>query len=120
MFGWAALDVAIGLFFMYLLLSMIGTAIQEAIASLLKLRASNLFQGIANLLNDDNLTKVKQFKDLASAVYDHPTIKSLYRSDRRILGVRLESRPSYIPSRTFLIALLDEIRKRLFAAIDGR
>ena len=112
MFGWAALDVAIGLFFMYVLLSMIGTAVQEAIASLFKLRASNLRQGIENLLNDNKLTTQAKFEDLASALYDHPAIKSLYRGNRRILCVKLESRPSYIPSRTFVIALLDEIRKR--------
>ena len=41
MFGWAALDVLLGLFFR-LLLSIIGTAIQEFVVSLLKLRASNL------------------------------------------------------------------------------
>lgn len=110
MFGWAALDVLIGLFFMYLLLSIIGTAIQEAMASLLKLRASNLREGIENLLNDPKLLAHSEFKDLTAALYTHPAIKSLYRSKRKILGIHLESGPSYIPSRTFVMALLDEIR----------
>jgi len=112
MFGWAALDVLIGLFFMYLLLSIIGTAIQEAMASLLKLRASNLREGIENLINDPKLLGHPHFKDLTAALYSHPAIKSLYRSRRKILGVNLESGPSYIPSRTFVMALLDEIRVR--------
>lgn len=112
MFGWAALDVAIGLFFMYLLLSMIGTTVQESIASLLKLRASNLREGLENLLNDKQLLDDPKFKDLTAALYDHPAVKSLYRSQRRILGIKLESGPSYIPSRTFVMALLDEIRVR--------
>lgn len=112
MFGWAALDVLIGLFFMYLLLSIIGTAVQESFASLLKLRASNLREGIENLLNDPRLLNHPKFADLTAALYTHPAIKSLYRSKRQILGVKLEGGPSYIPSRTFVMALLDEIRVR--------
>lgn len=112
MFGWAALDVLLGLFFMYLLLSIVGTAVQESMASLLKLRASNLREGIENLLNDPKLAEHPQFNDLTAALYDHPAIKSLYRSKRKMLGVKLENGPSYIPSRTFVMALLDEIRVR--------
>ena len=47
---------------------------------------------------------------MTAALYSHPAVKSLYRSKRQILGVKLESGPSYIPSRTFVMALLDEIR----------
>jgi len=112
MLGWVALDVLIGLFFMYLLLSIIGTAVQESIASLLKLRASNLREGIENLVNDPKLVDHPNFKNLTAAIYNHPAIKSLYRSRRQILGIKLESGPSYIPSQTFVMALLDEIRVR--------
>ena len=52
MFGSLVLDVVIGLVFVYLLLSMICTAANEMIASMLALRARNLARGIANLLAD--------------------------------------------------------------------
>jgi len=44
---------AIGLFLMYLLLSMIATVVQEAIANLLNLRSANLYKGLTALLEDD-------------------------------------------------------------------
>jgi hypothetical protein len=59
----------------------------------LKLRAQNLIEGIRTLLASPN-------DGLAKDVYDHPLIKSL---SKREIG------PSYIPSRTFALALLDVI-----------
>jgi hypothetical protein len=94
MFGSQVLDVVIGLVFIYLLLSIICTAVNETIAALFSLRARNLAKGIANLLAD------KRIKGLAELFYEHPLIKSLYRGSKK---------PSYIPSRTFALALLDGI-----------
>lgn len=105
MFNWAILDVAIGLFLMYLVLSMITTVIQEAIANVLKLRASNLFQGIRNLLDD------KAYQDLAEKVYKHPMIYCLYKGDYRRIWLRVNG-PAYIPSEAFVTALLDTLRDR--------
>lgn len=87
MFGLAMLDVAIGIIFVYLLLSLLVTAGNELIAAVTKWRAKDLQKGIFNLL-----------KDKATEIYKHPLIKAL----------SLEGKiPSYIPSRTFVLALLD-------------
>ena len=94
MFGSLVLDVVIGLVFVYLLLSMICTAANEMIASMLALRARNLARGIANLLAD------RRIKGLDELFYEHPLIKSLYQGTRK---------PSYVPSRTFALAFLDGI-----------
>lgn len=48
----AALDVAIGLILMYLMLSLLCTIINEYIASKLKLRAANLAAGLQEILDD--------------------------------------------------------------------
>lgn len=94
MFGSAILDVAIGMVFIYLLLSLIVTSLSELVAAVLKWRSKNLEKGIRHLLSDH------EGGGLSQAISTHPLIKSLKRSDRL---------PSYIPSRTFALALLDII-----------
>lgn len=94
MFGSTFLDVAIGITFIYLFLSLIGTAITEAIASFMNMRAKNLEEGIRGLLSDpDGGGLTKKF-------YDHPLIKALTKGMRK---------PSYIPGGTFARALLDTL-----------
>jgi hypothetical protein len=97
MFSSGILDVAIGIAFVYLLLSLICTAINEWIASLLNLRGTNLEKGIRSLFSDE---KFLDGKDIASVLYGHGLIKSMYREN---------TLPSYIPSRTFSLALLDTL-----------
>jgi hypothetical protein len=89
MFGVEILDVAIGLFFGYLVLSLAVTAANEMSAAWFKRRAWMLWKGVQNLVDDE---------ELAKQLYAHPLIRSLRQSHRG---------PSYIPSRTFAIALLD-------------
>jgi hypothetical protein len=123
MFGSVVLDVAIGLFFVYVLLSLICSAVRESIESRLKSRALHLERGIRELLRDANST------ELARKVYQHPLVSSLYRGDYSpAAGTRAEFRglgwlwatmrswlpkgkptnlPSYIPARNFALALLD-------------
>jgi hypothetical protein len=112
-----ALDVAIGMIFLYLLLSLIVTTLQEAIATGLRWRAENLYNAVANLLEDPALPR--EWQDLAIEVYKHPLVEKLCRSalgsggDVRTFGARNARRlPSYLPSRTFAIALLDVLRKK--------
>jgi hypothetical protein len=90
MFGSTVLDIAIGLVFVYLLLSLAVTAASELIASALKWRAQNLRKGLERLLNPA----------LAQALYEHPLVSKLSKSGRG---------PSYLPSGTFALALLDVI-----------
>ena len=92
MFGSTILDVAIGIIFIYLLVSLVISAINELIAAKLKSRATNLSQGIQALLQDPSQA------GWVAKLYQHPLIQSLSPPN---------SKPSYIPSRTFALALLD-------------
>src|SRR5258707_1136311 len=82
------LEVAIGMAFIYLLLSLFCTAINEAIAGFLGSRAKNLEKGIKSLFTDGLKTAATkdangvlvQGVTLAEAIYDHGLIQSLYRS----------------------------------------
>jgi hypothetical protein len=96
MFGSEILEVAIGIIFIYWLLSLMCSALNEIMASLLSLRAKNLEKGIRNLLNDPKgLHEAKNF-------YEHSLITSLKNGEKN---------PSYIPARTFAMALTDMIAK---------
>lgn len=117
MFGSAVLDVAIGLFLMYLLLSMIATVVQEAIANLLNLRSGNLFKGLTALLEDD------AFPGLVEEIYKHPLvfrfINGDYKRTRLLFGLMSrDNGPSYIPSDTFIAALIDTLRKKVLNETD--
>ncbi|HET7234060.1 MAG TPA: hypothetical protein VFJ16_28870 [Longimicrobium sp.] len=94
--GFAVLNVVIGLFFVYLLLSMICSAVNEYISAMLNKRGKVLIAGITKLLNDTGAG------DRTAALLAHPLIRSLYGKGGR--------RPSYIPARNFAIALLDVAR----------
>jgi len=113
MFGLQILDIAIGLIFVYLLLALICTTISELLAGLLNRRSRNLFIGIRGLLENEGV-RLKdpqaphdhKGKGLVDLFYTHPLIKSLH--GRQLWGEG-KSKPSYIPSRTFALALLDII-----------
>jgi hypothetical protein len=101
MFGSTILDVAIAIVFIYLLVSLVVSAINEFIAALLKSRAKNLSKGIQALLQDPSQA------GWVARLYQHPLIQSLSSPN---------SKPSYIPSRAFALALLDLIAP---ATADG-
>jgi hypothetical protein len=101
MFGSTILDAAIGIIFIYLLVSLVISATNELIAAMLKSRAENLSRGIQALLQDPSQT------GWVARLYQHPLIQSLSPPN---------SKPSYIPSRTFALALLDLIAP---ATVDG-
>ena len=93
--GIAALDVLIGLFFFYFLLSIVCSAANELIATGFNLRAGTLEQAIRSLLADEHA---------ARRFYRHPRVRALFKPALRKLP---ERKPSYIPSRTFALTLLD-------------
>lgn len=106
MFGSEILDVAIGLIFVYLLLSLIASAVREGIEAWLKTRAIHLERGIRELLHGNT--------QLTRDLYSHPLISSLYRGsyDASKIGSdglmpRKSDLPSYIPSKNFAVAMLD-------------
>jgi hypothetical protein len=83
-FGSTLLEVAIGVIFVYLLLSLLCSAFSELIESFIKYRARDLEKGIGKLLDNPKL---------AEDFFNHPLIKPL------------GEKPSYIPARTFSLAL---------------
>lgn len=82
--GSTLLEVGIGVVFVYLLLSLLCSAFNELIESFAKYRARDLETGIRRLLSDPGL---------AEAFFNHPLVKPL------------GEKPSYIPARTFSLAL---------------
>ncbi|HEX2045087.1 MAG TPA: hypothetical protein VHF23_05620 [Gaiellaceae bacterium] len=100
MFDFAALDVAIGLIFVYLVLSLACSALNETISSVFSWRAKFLREGIANLLDPENEARGRE---LMEELYRHPLVNALIRPVSRRGRARY---PSYIPSQTFVAALL--------------
>jgi hypothetical protein len=103
MFGSKILDVAIGLILIYLMLSLVASAVREAAEGFVKSRAVELERGIRSLLDDP------EGRGLVRSLYEHPLIYSLYPNQfrpakRRFSGGNL---PTYIPARNFAVALLD-------------
>jgi len=92
MFGSTILDVAIGLIFVYFLLSMITSHINELLSQIFAWRSKDLEDGIRMMLGDP---------ELANKVWNHPMIRSL--------SVRSGRNPSYIPPNTFALALFDAL-----------
>jgi hypothetical protein len=110
MFGSKILDVAIGVIFVYILVSIICSAVREGIEAWLKTRAAYLEYGIRELLRDG-----KNGTGLVTAFYNHPLIFSLFGGDYtpadmagpRPLLARGRNLPSYIPAANFATALMD-------------
>lgn len=96
MFGSYILDVAFGLIFVYMLLSLLCSTINEqVITRILSLRAKTLEAGIQNMLADPQGELTKQ-------VYENPLIKGLSQN-----AVSEKPRkPSYIPSDLFAHAVM--------------
>ncbi len=85
-------DVAIGLIFFYVLLSLVCSSIQEIIASIFGLRSKNLEKGIKNLIGSE----------YARSIYKHPLIKGLRKPGKL---------PSYIQPEIFTAALLEVVAR---------
>jgi hypothetical protein len=133
----AALEMAVGLVFLYVLLSLIATWINEGIAAVFQLRAKALENAIENLIKDPKLLtgdyvkkrkkelegKTKTYETFIGKFYGHPIIKVLgkeeaVRKDKFIDSfVERKRGPSYIASDTFasvaLSIMLDEAQKKI-------
>jgi len=84
LFGSTLLEVAIGVVFVYLLLSLLCSALAELLESFIRFRARDLRKGIGKLLGN---------KAFAANLFNHPLVKPLGET------------PSYIPARMFSLAL---------------
>ena len=106
MFGSAIVDVAIGLIFIYFVLSVIVSHLNELLAGLFRWRATMLEEGIRNLLADPGVV---------ASVLKNPLVSQLTGKAGRW--------PSYIPSDLFAKAVFDALvpakGTRSLAAIEG-
>ena len=108
MLGSEILDVAVGIVFVFLLVSLIASGIREGIEGWLKTRATHLEAGIRELLHDPKGT------GLTKQLFDHPLIYNLYSGrytprakSKRLAFISGANLPAYIPSRNFAVALMD-------------
>jgi hypothetical protein len=107
MFGSAILDVAIGLVFVYLLVSLVVSAVNEIIASKMRWRAKDLWRGVQAMLESSGAVDKKNW---TAQLYSHPLIRSLFpleHQGQEATAGQEGKGPSYIPSRSFALALLD-------------
>ena len=129
-----AIDVFLGLTFVFLLYSLLATIIQEAIAGILNLRAATLVRAIRVMLDDRqpldtgdaswlgrlfmrvaaSVRNQWQFlkcnlpdNSFAKAFYKHPSVKYLSTSSAR-------SKPSYISAANFSSTLVKVLRGRFY------
>lgn len=87
----AVLDIAIALVLMFLVLSLMGTVINELIATAISLRAKTLKAAIQNLLDDPNLR---------AAFYKHGLIDGAKKT---------AGDPSYLTGETFAMAIVGSL-----------
>jgi hypothetical protein len=124
MLNFPALDVAIGLIFLFFILSVICSGINEAIASGARWRAQDLEQGLWELLEDP-----KRGSEALEKLKAHPLIHPMLNPKNKgeigaapapEAGPPKRSRktdfPAYIPSRTFTSALLGLEQQAVSAA----
>ncbi|MFM7325389.1 MAG: hypothetical protein ACKO4L_10765 [Nodosilinea sp.] len=129
------LDIALGLVFIFFVLSLLASEIQEIIGTLLQWRAEHLKQSIEVLLAGNDRDKEKSAQALADALYESPWIRSLdqeakggiarsfrsvthligriYRAltgTRNVFGDGKTSGPSYIPSEAFANSLIERMQ----------
>lgn len=100
MFGSSIVDIAIGITFVFFLLSLITSTLNEIILSSLNMRGRYLLTGLKTLLDDEHT-------GLVSKLYNHGQIFGLFKGS--FDPGKKGNLPSYIPARNFAIALLDVI-----------
>lgn len=141
------LDTAIGLVFIYLVLSLLASEIQELLATLLQWRAIHLKKSIEILLTGgEGTVEEESVKKIVNDLYDNPLIKNINQEAKQGIEGRLRqliwqigevyriltnkkttyfgvnelgkakrSAPSYIPSETFAITLLESLNISVLA-----
>ena len=96
-------DVGVALVYVFVLVSVLVSALNELVAGLLKQRAKALWRGVGELIRSDSLRDV---------LYSHPMLTSL---GPPVSGARMTPRsmtgPSYIPRHVFAVTLLDVLQQ---------
>ena len=152
MFGSFILDVAVGMVFVYLLLSLVASGVNEILASIVQSRAANLERGLRSLFSGDSIAAGQL--TLVDNIYNHGLIRGLYpdpeldlrlrdltgkiqeikveltrldklrlwlqnlvgiASGQKVAGIKNPLLlPSYIPARTFALAMIDILNRNKF------
>jgi hypothetical protein len=124
--GSPVIDVAIGLSFVFFLLSVIASAISEFFAGVLKLRGKTLLKGIKGMVGD---------VEIAAKVFEHPLVRTdgtkktqrqMEEGDEKVTWLakllKIEHKPSYVSAENFaraLLAVAKEHPKRTEPATAG-
>ena len=124
------LDVAIGLIFTYLILSLLASELQELMATVLQWRAKHLKDSIEVMLAGGvNTPEEQRVKDLVSRLYGDPLLRNVnqeakgvvarfFRRVSQILfpgnrqgafGAHQATGPSYIAPETFATSLIEQL-----------
>jgi hypothetical protein len=85
-------DVAIGMIFFYLLLSLIASVIQEILATFMQLRPANLQRALRSMTSGN---AIGPGLDLVNSIYDHGLVRGLYMDPMRDLNPDTEARKTF-------------------------
>ncbi len=108
------LNVAIGVSFIYMILSLLISEIQENITSLFELRAVSLRSSLINLLEGKDKYEDPDKAEIMQALYNTTLLKSLNQGKKNSKG------PSYIPKEIFSAALLEVLKTRYQLDINNQ
>ncbi len=128
-------DIAIGLIFIYLTLSLLASEIQELMTTLLQWRAEHLKRSIEVLLaGGTENSKTREIQKFANNIYSHPLVNNLNQEAKGLFATALRkiaqfagtiyrkltgsdntfgdrtSGPSYIPPETFATTLIETLK----------
>lgn len=95
MFDSPIIDIAIGLAFLYFLLGLITSSLNELIQTKLRSRSKELHKAILNFLDRD-------WDEIGEKVLESPYVRSLRKDPNKL--------PSYIPSSSFAQSIIDVIK----------
>ena len=104
MFNTAVLNLAIGLIFTFLTVSLATGTIVEAFASFFAVRAKTLRKGIGQLLNDP------KFTGLAREIYAHAVVNPRGDGTKASASKSNKNDPAYIDRQLFGQAMLDILK----------
>ena len=96
-----ALQFAVSLVFVYLLLSALSSAIQEIVANLAKWRSNTLETAITRLVGD---------RGIKDEIYQHPLVQGILRPSWLFMEAKKVHKPAYLSSAMFA-QVLHELRE---------
>jgi len=124
-FGTELLNVAIGMAFVYLVMSLIASAMLEVVESGLRTRAKYLWQGIGEILGDGHARgrlmkmavppkRARKGTVTLAEFYEHPIIGGMYYGpyDKAVGTAAMRKLPAYIPRESFSTAVIDLVSRQ--------